>query len=84
MTKKIRLQAPFGDLGCQRPEKVMKIVEQQSLLSFRYYFCHFNLMTLRYRLFFIPVNLNFGIGRNCCVGVDSVTDCNYNNYIESA
>lgn len=20
MTKKIRLQAPFGDLGCQRPE----------------------------------------------------------------
>jgi hypothetical protein len=34
-------------------------------------------------LFFIPMNLNFGIGRNCYVGVDSVTDCDYNNYIEN-
>ena len=30
----------------------MKIVEQQSLLSFRYYFCHFNLMTLAWARFF--------------------------------
>jgi hypothetical protein len=31
----------------------MKIVEQQSLLSFRYYFCHFNLMTLPARAPFV-------------------------------
>ena len=30
------------------------------------------------------MNLNFGIGRNCCVGVDSDTDCDYNNYIEKS
>ena len=23
------------------------------------------------------------IGRTCCAGVDSVTDCDYNNYIEN-
>ena len=33
----------------------MKIVEQQSLLSFRYYFCHFNLMTLAGGLSFFDV-----------------------------
>ena len=39
----------------------MKIVEQQSLLSFRYYFCHFNLMTLALCLLFLLQLLSFSL-----------------------
>ena len=28
------------------------------------------------------MNHNLSIRRTCCAGVDSVTDCDYNNYIE--
>ena len=29
------------------------------------------------------MNHNLSIRRTCCAGVDSVTDCDYNNYIEN-
>lgn len=65
-----------GNIFGGRNEKLLNEFRQARA----YFYC--NLKEPPLALFYASESF-FSIEGNCCVSVDSVTDCNYNNYIES-